>query len=108
MPNTVVLYVLNCDHVMPGPVMISSDELPCLACAQARKKIVRVHDFEWRAHCYSCGMTRWAGTAKHIAEGTANRHFRNAHHSARVEYARNPLAVKAMKRLEKLGLLSKS
>lgn len=104
MPMTVVLFILECEHIMPGYETTSGAEV-CKICNRARK-VEDVHVYEWRANCRNCNYARWTGLSQKTAERMADNHARNSNHpKIRVEYAQNPLAIKARKRLVDLKLV---
>lgn len=99
MSNPLILYVLECKHVMPGRVGTMAIE--CLNCTpNILRKIIDVHSFEWQAHCDTCHYTKWCGLSRNVAEWAANKHIRkNITHTMQVLYVENPDALKVQERI---------
>jgi hypothetical protein len=94
-----ILYILECKHVMPGP--ISAIELDCLNCNKVLP-VVDVHVYEWKAVCNhrGCAFAKWAGLAMNLAGYYANDHaHKHPDHEAGIRYTPNPLAEKQRARL---------
>jgi hypothetical protein len=94
-----VLYILECQHVMPG--LINETEVMCHNCNE-KKKVTAIHVYEWKAVCRNskCSFGKWCGLAKQLAEYFANAHVRrNVGHECQVLYLQNPVALKQQERL---------
>jgi hypothetical protein len=95
-----ILYNLVCDHVASGPPTLVSGLLFC-PWDGAESVISGVHVYEWRAHCESCGWSKWCGidarTAGYLADGHYRKHF---NHSVYPEYVINPDARKTQEKMD--------
>jgi hypothetical protein len=96
-----VLYSLECGHAAPGPTTLVNGKLRC-AWHGDEYSIVGVIEYEWHADCRNCTFSRWAGLSKHNATIFASGHTRHSPaHTAVVEYARNPEAVRTAAKFAK-------
>jgi hypothetical protein len=104
MSNTLVMYILDCDHISPAPYIHAlSIPLPCPRC-DTKSHIADVHVFEWHATCNedNCSWGKWCGTSKELAHRMVIMHYRNTKsHQGAIEYVKNPRAVKAQTRVRK-------
>lgn len=94
---TTVLYILECDHVMPGGRF--DRETFCGNCGMT-KRITDVHVFEWKAVCRNCSFSRWTGLAKAVSDHYARVHAtKYPTHALNVLYIRNKGSVEIQKRI---------
>lgn len=94
-----IIYILECGHVMPGPVGVA--ETLCFD-HDSVQKITGVHVYEWQAKCTAarCTFSRWCGLSQGIAGFMANQHSsKHPSHGVKVLYGINPAAQKAQDKL---------
>jgi len=99
MSNPVILYILECKHIIPGTIGQAYAE--CLNCKpNAIRKIIDVHTWEWRVVCQTCNYRVWCGLSRKLAEYHANGHVRKrTRHDAQVRYVENPYGVKMKEKM---------
>jgi radical SAM protein with 4Fe4S-binding SPASM domain len=98
MSNPKVLYILECDHIMPGSIY-TGNVMDCYNCDEIQK-IKDVHVFEWSAFCTSCRYRAWCGLSQPLAAQNINGHIRkHPDHKGKVLYLRNPLGMRIQTKL---------
>ena len=87
-----ILYRLECGEAAKGIETLVAGKLYC-GKHECYESITGVITNEWRAKCYSCRFSRWAGLSHDTANIFANGHMsRNRGHSAQAEFAVHPAA----------------
>jgi len=91
-----ILYVLECDHIMPGP--IGALVLDCYNCGGVARIVADVHVWEWIAFCATCRFRSWCGLSQALAQTTIASHARRKHHVGKTLYMKNPYAERYQKK----------
>jgi hypothetical protein len=87
-----VLYRLECGEAAKAVETLVAGKLYC-GKHECLEVITGIVTNEWRAKCYTCRFSRWAGLSQHTAEVFASGHMsRNRGHRAQAEFAVNPVA----------------
>lgn len=87
-----ILYRLQCGEAARATETLVSGKLYC-GKHKEYEIIAGIVTNEWRAKCYTCRFSRWAGLSQDAAKTFANGHaFRNPRHSVQDEFAVNPAA----------------
>lgn len=103
MSTPVILYILECEHIMPGRIGVI--EFHCMNCAGSPvRRVTDVHTYEWRSYCYTCNYRPWAGLSKELANHHANGHARkHPGHKVKVLYMKNPMGIKVQEKIREGG-----
>jgi hypothetical protein len=87
-----ILYRLECGEAARATETLVAGKLYC-GKHHTLEKITGVVTGEWRAKCYTCRFSRWAGLSQDTAKIFAKGHnSRNRGHSAQDQFATNPAA----------------
>lgn len=101
--NNPVLYILSCQHVMPG-----TEQAIMVHCHQCNKiqPVKDVHVYENKAQCADCTFARFTGLSRGLAELMANQHVAaRPGHQAGITYLPRPASVSRRNKLLGMGVI---
>lgn len=85
--------MMQCGHIesykVEYPLRVPPEWIPCKECG-CEVMAYAFETREWRAKCWDCRYTRWAGQSEMAGEDIKRAHYRSKGHGMSVRYVVNP------------------